>query len=182
MFPHDEIINFSNPEQNIIELQKRKINGLLILQMSGIPLLIRDYNTQGFFRLDNAELLTGFISAINSYADSINSFLTDIGLGGTRLIIKKTSSFIYCLFIDEFLHQINQGKELLTLTEITLQKLIKTFEIYYSLVTEEEKRRRKTDKGLLNKRKIEQFKYQADLILLQSLIEAYKMTTLNQKI
>ena len=82
-FTEREMVIFSNPESIIEELQRLGVHGLLILDKIGICLLLREYTSSlGIFRIDNADLLTGFISAINSYSDSINGFLTDIGLGG----------------------------------------------------------------------------------------------------
>lgn len=173
-FSQEEQAIFSDPAAVVEKLKALSIQGLLVIDESGLPLLVRDYNTKGFFRLDNAELLTGFISAIKSYAESISGYLTDIGLGGSRMLIKRTHDALYVLFIDEMLHQINQGKDLTLMVEMTLVQLVKTFSAFVGLL-------KQADGKLVDNQRYQSFNYQADLILLQSLLQANKMTSLTHR-
>lgn len=169
-----EMVILSKPELITKELHKSLIQGLLIIDRSGILLLVRDFNPNYFFHGQNIDLLPGFISAINSFANGIDGFLTDIGIGRSRLIIKKRQDIFFCLFVDEILHQRNAGKDLLMLSELMLKDLIKTFESFFSLSMLE-------NKALINREVMNQFQYQADLILLQSYFEAKRIMEWSKK-
>ena len=136
----------------------------MVLEQSGIPLLIRDYDNKGLFNIINAELITGFIAAINSYAASFEGFLTDIGLGGIRLALKHSRGHIFGLFLDERFLRRYQGEVFFMLVELTLKNLIKIYQIFLSLVEE------KDGNKIYSKRELDRFRYQADLTLLDSFL------------
>ena len=160
----------SDPFKVQQELKRYGVIGLLILEESGIPLLIRDYDSRGLFNIINAELITGFIAAINNYALSFEGFLTDIGLGATRLALKHSRGHIFGLFVDERFLRRYQGEVFFMLIELTLKNLIRTFEIFLKLVEEEEG----SFKGVYNIKELKKFRYQADLTLLDSFLVGAK--------
>lgn len=157
----------STPERLQFALQSFGVQGLLVLESGGLPLLVRDYYKNGIFRLDNANLLTGFISAINAYAESIHGLLTDIGLGGTRLVIKRSKGDLFVLFLEETINRRYSGEELTMFVEVTLYNLIKAFNTFFELASD--------DRGGYDKRTIDLFQHQADLLLYESVVGARKM-------
>lgn len=148
------------------ELKKFGIVGLVILEEGGLPLLIRDFDSRGIIDITNIELITGFISALIHYASSIGGFLTDVGLGNIRLWLKRSRNHIFCLFLDEKYSWRYNREQLSMLIEISLKNLVKTFKIFLELVGE--------GKVLMDRKLIKQFRFQADMTLLESFMIAMK--------
>ncbi|MHA2365914.1 MAG: hypothetical protein ACXAC7_18285 [Candidatus Hodarchaeales archaeon] len=163
----DSKIIISEDSAEIMEqLNEIGVLGLLIQETGGLPLVFRGYNSQGVVSDTNPFLITGFISALHGYAASISGFLTDIGLGFVRIAFKIKENLIYCIFLNEAINRRFTGEELAMTIELTLHKLIKTFEKLFSDVRE---------KGRYNKVGFDKFKAQADQILLSSFLKSQEL-------
>lgn len=147
-------------------LNKVGILGFLVIEQGGIPLVIRDYNSN--IVNGNPFLLTGFISAINSYASSIHGFLTDIGLGFVRLAMKNTKDHIFCILLSEVISRRIKGEELSMLIQLTLSELISAFNAIYH-------QSERFKSGLLVKDDVDGFQGLADQILLKSFVNNQKL-------
>lgn len=107
------------------------------------------------------------------YASSIGGFLTDVGLGNIRLWLKRSRDYTFCLFLDEKYTWKHNREQLSMLIEISLKNLVKTFEIFLELMGEGKK------KFLIDRKLIDQFRFQADMTLLESFMIALKHLNIN---
>lgn len=163
-----ESVIVSSPAKVVGALQSQGVQGLVVLSGGGMPLLVRDYGFNGLFQSANAQIFTGFVSALTTYADGINGFLTDVGLGGARLILKRSKGGItYALFLDERFHRRYTGEQLAMFVELALYNLTQSFQTFLELVMG---RKEENDSGTL-----EIFEFQADVQLYESIIGARKV-------
>ena len=165
-----ELSELTNHPTITDELISVGILGFLIIDSGGLPFFMRGYANNGVIDVDNPFLLTGFISAINSYARGINGVLTDIGLGFLRLALKQSpQGHVFCLFLSEIVNRRSKdGEEFSMVVELTLAQLMKSF---YAIFSSSEMMRG----GVFIKDEFNGFEGLVDQILLKSF-------TMNQRL
>lgn len=160
--PYDLSI-LADPAQVVEKLKEFGVIGLLVLNKGGLSLLVRDYDSRGIFNIENASLVTSFVAAVISYANSIKGSLTDIGLGGTRLVVKPHHDIIFCLFLDEKYLRRNLGEVFFDFVDLSLTNLTKVFQSFIQLTGKQ---------IIVNSDLLKQFQGQADIILFESLVKS----------
>lgn len=142
------------------ELLIKGILGLIIFDADLNPIIARDYALYQNYET-NKDYYTGISSAIKSFAEKNLGFVTDIGLGNTRVLIKHKQDLSFCMVVSEVLFLRVTGETLYMFLELTLNEILKSFKTYIELFNFE------TMEKLPPEEK-EAFDEQIDLLLLEN--------------
>jgi len=146
------------------QLLIKGILGLLIFDSKLNPIIFRDYALHQNYET-NAEYYTAISSTMKNFAERNLGFVTDIGLGNTRVLIKHKQNISFCMVVSEVLFLRVTGEIMSMFLELTLNEILKSFMTYLDLFKMGEGH--ETVESLDKERK-DAFKEQIDLLLLEN--------------
>jgi hypothetical protein len=120
--------DFNEPERIRQKLEELGIFGLIVFQTGGVPIITRSFsnNKKNTLFMENGELLSGFLYALDSYCNFLETFLTDTGLGHVRIAVKRDyPGKTICLFFSEIINRRHSGEEITMFVELVFRPIIK---------------------------------------------------------
>ncbi len=115
-------------EKEQINLDKRPISEVFVLDTAGIPIIARHYNHED--EGTDSVLLGGFFSAIEVFAQTASGgrSLTDIGMEGKRFYFQAHNQFLL-IFVEKTQVDWNIDQHKLKTIKHAMEKLILTFDL-----------------------------------------------------
>ena len=148
------------------QLLIKGILGIIVFNNINEPIVIRNYE-QDNYQLEKSDFYIGISSTIKRFADSNLGFLTDIGLGSRRILVKEVKNdIVISLIISEFIYWRITGEILNMYLELSLNDLNKSIEEYIKLF--------KSNESLSDEEKVLALSEQIDLILLENVKVAFQ--------
>jgi hypothetical protein len=148
-------------------LENIGLSAVIVFNDSGLPIYLKSYTGTDIEKVNESEqdsenlVFSAFISSLSNFTKMYqNEELKGFSSGGLNYYIKIKSEIIYCLVLNSNIFQLANGEKLPLILDRTLEILIRSFSVYYSMT--------KT-KDFIEKNFLENFQYQLDTTLLFNL-------------
>ena len=130
ILPSLDELQIDDPDRIKLKLEELGIYGIIVFQTGGVPIITRSFsvNKKNTFFMENSELLSGFLYALDSYCNFLETYLTDTGLGHVRIAVKRDyPGKTVCLFFSELINRRQSGEETAMFVELMFHPIIKLF-------------------------------------------------------
>ena len=148
------------------QLLIKGILGIIVFNEFNEPIVFRNYEHENY-ELAKSSYFISIASAIKRFAHNSLGFLTDIGLGSKRVLVKQVKNdIVICLIVSEFIYWRITGEILNMYLELSLNDLNKSIDEYIYLF--------KSSESLTDEEKVLALAEQIDLILLENVKAAFQ--------